>query len=88
MTDEVKALIALAEEVQSWGVSRDGWNAYQADLAKRVHTALNAAAAALEAAQVPATDDDDGFWVDESAGIWYSRRDRTEVFFGEEATDE
>jgi len=33
-------------------------------------------------------DDDDGFWVDEVAGIWYSRRDRTEVFFGEEATDE
>jgi hypothetical protein len=30
-------------------------------------------------------DDDEGFWVDDVAGIWYSTRDNTEVFFGRDS---
>ena len=31
-------------------------------------------------------DDDEGFWVDDVAGIWYSSRDNTEVFYGPEGS--
>lgn len=54
---EVRALIELAGEVESWGSSREGWNAYQADLAKRVSAALNSAADALEAAHAEPDDE-------------------------------
>lgn len=32
--------------------------------------------------------EDDGFWVDPESGVWYSHREKTEVFYGPEAGDE
>lgn len=52
-TDDERDILLLAQEVRSWGDSREGWNAYEVDLGMRVEKMLNALAAGFRRTEVP-----------------------------------